>query len=53
MIDMTKLRKSSLGALLLAFLALGMASACSSTEEEESCDSSIENAEGCVQDLPI
>lgn len=54
MTDILKLRKSSLGALLLAFLALGMASACSSTEEEEeSCDSSADNYEECIQNLPI
>jgi len=56
MTDLLKLRKRSLGALLLAFLALGMASACSSSEETEDtseCDSSLDNYEECLQNLPI
>jgi len=35
MIDMTKLHKKTLAALLLAFLTSAMLPACSSTEEEE------------------
>ena len=53
MIDMTKLHKKTLAALLLAFLMSAMLPACSSSEEEEECDSSLDNAEGCVQDLEI
>ena len=52
MIDMTKLHKKTLAALLLAFLMSAMLPACSSNDEEE-CDESLDNAEGCVQDLPV
>jgi hypothetical protein len=53
MTDILKLRKSFLGALLMVFFALASMTACSSSEEEEACDESLDNAEGCMQDLPI
>ena len=53
MTDILKLRKSFLGALLMAFFALASMTACSSSEEEESCDESLDNYEECIQNLPI
>ena len=55
MTDILKLRKSFLGALLMAFFALASMTACSSSEEDsaESCDESLDNYEDCIQDLNI
>ena len=49
-----ELRKKTIAALLLAFMASAMLPACSSDEEEAAdCDSSANAAEECLQDLPV
>ena len=53
MTDILKLRKSFLGALLMALFALASMTACSSSEEDESCDESLDNYEDCLHDLNI
>lgn len=54
---MFELRKKSLAALLLAFMASAMLPACSSDEEEaaEDCEnaSTADEKEACLQDLPV
>ena len=56
-----ELRKKTLAALLLAFLAVAILPACSSTEETEDsgssssgdCEGTPDEVEACLQDLPI
>ena len=49
-----ELRKKSLAALLLAFMASAMLPACSSSEEDEGCaQDDLDCKEEEVQDLPV
>ncbi len=56
MMDIFELRKKTLAALLLAFMASALLPACASTEEEDTssdCEGTPDEVEECIQNLPI